>query len=103
MCKSQLRLCQLWCLRFSIKRIFYSILFYKPDPFKRKLDRYAQLQHITPRTSIWFEKEGVESPDFNTGVVGPDNSTNGSTWHRFEDIILIHVYFQLIIHQSFYL
>jgi len=28
MCKSQLRLCQLWCLRFSIKRIFYSILFY---------------------------------------------------------------------------
>ena len=26
MCKSQLRLCQLWCLRFSIKRIFYSIL-----------------------------------------------------------------------------
>jgi len=22
MCKSQLRLCQLWCLRFSIKRIF---------------------------------------------------------------------------------
>ena len=24
---SQLRLCQLWCLRFSIKRIFYSILY----------------------------------------------------------------------------
>ena len=26
MCKSQLRLCQLWCLIFSIKRIFYSII-----------------------------------------------------------------------------
>src|SRR6218665_1338819 len=44
MCKSQLRLCQLWCLIFSIKRISYSILFY-PSAVKWCLARSGVSDH----------------------------------------------------------
>ena len=101
----------------SNSRLVFLLISYrlsKPDLFLWKHAHYAQLHctaHSASIASIWLEngvlwviiwKLGDRGSWFkNYLIVGPKNSTDGCTPHRFEDIIFIC--FCLIIHKSFYL